>query len=483
MITLIHYLIEANISLLLFLVFYILLLRKETNFTFLRAFIIGGIIVSLLIPIVDINAVQPTFSIPSVRQVLPTYLLPEVTVTGKDAAAINDENVFLTVWSYLQIVYWLGVLFSSSLFIYQIRKLVSLLGKGKAYLYKNNIKIIELSENIATFSFFNHIVIGNASQLSITEKQMIIRHEYIHASQWHSFDILLVSVLRIFFWFNPLLRQYKTIFVQLHEFEADARAVENQDVNMYCNLIARVALQSAGLPLGNHFNNSLTIKRIQMMKTVKSKIKSWKIAMSIAMIPMALLVITSQAQIDKQNEQDIPLEARKRFETFKIQHPGRTFLVEYGDAGSQTLAALQQKYGQADFTEPITVKDKNGNGRMFSMLQYIKHNTTQDTTVFTVVEEVPEYQGGFEAMMDKIKENLQYPKEARKNKIDGTTYISFIVEIDGTLSEVRIVKGFDATCDAEAERVVKLLNTWIPGKQNGEPVRVRFVLPIKFKLG
>jgi protein TonB len=105
-----------------------------------------------------------------------------------------------------------------------------------------------------------------------------------------------------------------------------------------------------------------------------------------------------------------------------------------------------------------------------------------DNKIFTVVEQQPEFQGGYEAMMNFIKKNMRYPASARRMGVDGTVYVSFVVSKDGSISEVKTVRGISADCDKEAMRVVSMMPSWRPGKQNGKPVFVRFVLPIKFKL-
>jgi protein TonB len=105
-----------------------------------------------------------------------------------------------------------------------------------------------------------------------------------------------------------------------------------------------------------------------------------------------------------------------------------------------------------------------------------------DNKIFTVVEQQPEFQGGYEAMMNFIKKNMRYPASARRMGVDGTVYVSFVVSKDGSISEVKTIRGISADCDKEAMRVVSMMPPWRPGKQNGKPVFVRFVLPIKFKL-
>ncbi len=105
-----------------------------------------------------------------------------------------------------------------------------------------------------------------------------------------------------------------------------------------------------------------------------------------------------------------------------------------------------------------------------------------ENKIFTVVEQQPEFQGGFEAMMNFIRKNMRYPASARRMGVDGTVYVSFVVSKDGSISEVKTLRGISADCDKEATRVVAMMPAWRPGKQNGKPVFVRFVLPIKFKL-
>ncbi|HET9054860.1 MAG TPA: TonB family protein [Cyclobacteriaceae bacterium] len=105
-----------------------------------------------------------------------------------------------------------------------------------------------------------------------------------------------------------------------------------------------------------------------------------------------------------------------------------------------------------------------------------------ENKIFTVVEQQPEFAGGYEAMMNFIQKNMRYPASARRMGVDGTVYVSFVVSKDGSISEVKTIRGISADCDKEAMRVVSMMPPWKPGKQNGKPVFVRFVLPIKFKL-
>lgn len=101
---------------------------------------------------------------------------------------------------------------------------------------------------------------------------------------------------------------------------------------------------------------------------------------------------------------------------------------------------------------------------------------------FTYVEEMPNYPGGDENLMAFITSNVQYPEIAKRAGVEGKVYVSFVVEKNGSIAEVRVAKGIGAGCDEEALRVVKMMSNWKPGKQNGKPVRVRVLIPFTFKL-
>jgi len=106
--------------------------------------------------------------------------------------------------------------------------------------------------------------------------------------------------------------------------------------------------------------------------------------------------------------------------------------------------------------------------------------TTND--VFTVVENPPSYPGGDEARVEFLVNNIIYPDSAKMQNIHGTIYISFIIEKNGSISNIKVLRGIGGGCDEEAVRVVKLMPNWIPGTQRGKPVRVQFNMPFKFTL-
>ncbi len=105
-----------------------------------------------------------------------------------------------------------------------------------------------------------------------------------------------------------------------------------------------------------------------------------------------------------------------------------------------------------------------------------------DNEIFTVVEQNPEFPGGYEAMMAFVKQNMKYPPNARRMDIEGTVYVGFVVNKDGSISDVKVLRGIMTECDNEAIRVIKAMPPWKPGRQNGRNVNVRFTVPLKFRL-
>ena len=111
-----------------------------------------------------------------------------------------------------------------------------------------------------------------------------------------------------------------------------------------------------------------------------------------------------------------------------------------------------------------------------------QNKKTANDKVLEKAEVMPEFPGGDQAMMDFVAKNVQYPQEARDKEISGRVLVSFIVEKDGSIGDVKVVKGIGGGCDEEAVRVVKAMPKWKPGKDKGKPVRVSYMMPFTFKL-
>ena len=106
----------------------------------------------------------------------------------------------------------------------------------------------------------------------------------------------------------------------------------------------------------------------------------------------------------------------------------------------------------------------------------------EESKVFDVVEEMPQFPGGPSALFEYLSKNIKYPVVAEENGVQGRVIVTFVVERDGSITDVKVVKSVDPSLDKEAQRVVKSMPHWIPGKQNGSAVRVKYTVPVTFRL-
>lgn len=517
--TTLNYIVEANIALLLFLVVYKVLFTKETHFRALRMILLAGIALSLTLPLIHLERPSAASAL-SIGHAVPSYWLPEVDLGSQEASVAGSS---FQVWDYIAAVYILGCAIFFLQTVVQLRRLLKIIRTAKIS-WVGNLRVAESPEDLPVFSFCNFIVIGNAQNLSHEDRHHILLHEAIHARRWHSVDILLIHFLQIAFWFNPSINSYRKIFVQLHEFEADARAVESCDVNKYCNLLARAALQSADLRLAHYFNSSLTIKRIEMIRSIKRTIRHWKMAAMATSILLVFFFVACQDQV-VQDMQEIaqnsshalivPEHVQSRFRQVQENSPDKRYvLLELNETASKKLDDLKKQFGVPNTIEILNTVDgkpsstsiignasdvvleesttrndsRRGNIQTFAIVEFtetasrLSDAAGHENKVYTVVEHQPEFPGGYDSLMGFLRKNIRYPSDARKAGYEGTVYLKFLVNVDGSVTDVSIIRGVSASIDAEAKRVVEMFPNWTPGRQAGQDVTVRFVIPVKFAL-
>lgn len=107
---------------------------------------------------------------------------------------------------------------------------------------------------------------------------------------------------------------------------------------------------------------------------------------------------------------------------------------------------------------------------------------SQNEKVFDVVEQMPEYPGGMAALMEYLSQNIKYPEDAQKQKVEGRVIASFVVRTDGSITDITLFRKVFPSLDAEAVRVLQGMPNWIPGKQGGKVVNVKYTVPIVFRL-
>lgn len=156
----------------------------------------------------------------------------------------------------------------------------------------------------------------------------------------------------------------------------------------------------------------------------------------------------------------------------------------------EEVPEVDEMKGQEELTQSsltISIADVKGNDEehgldIADLKQVVVQAPAEEEHVFDVVEQMPQFPGGQVELMKFIAHNLVYPAYAQENDVQGRVICQFVVDKDGVVKHVTVIKSLDPSCDKEAVRVLGMMPKWIPGKQNGQPAAVKYTVPITFKL-
>lgn len=402
------YIIKVNIALIFFYLLYVIFLKKDTFFAFRRYFILAATVFSFVYPFITVSAWENiiSFEKPQKYTTQVTVEDPAFAVVLADevqtAEPVNTINI--NWWQVLLLLLSAGVVFFLARFTWQ---LVSILQIKHKSIRKNidGMEVFDLYDEITPFSFFRWIFIHLDSH-SDTEIKQILLHEQTHARQWHSVDIILMELLCVFLWWNPIIWLMKRETAINLEHLADngvlRKGVNSRDYQYY---LLRLTYHQNATRIVNNFNVSLLKQRITMMNKTKSPAR--KLVKYLIALPLALLLM----------------------------------------AGNSVYAQNQR-----------------------------------ESEIFTEVEKYPEFPGGNQAFMKYLVESIKYPVKAQENNEQGRVITNFVVEKDGSISNIKVIRGVTAALDAEAVRLLNSMPNWQSGEHQGKPARVRFTLPIVFRL-
>ena len=175
-------------------------------------------------------------------------------------------------------------------------------------------------------------------------------------------------------------------------------------------------------------------------------------------------------EIDFIEEEDIPITRQEQPPPPPPPEPSQELIIVDDDVELEEEFTIDM---DADvFTEV----------QEFTPIQFEEEEEVDEDVIFTVVEDQPQFPGGEEARQKFLEDNLRYPQMAREAGIQGTVFVTFVVETDGSVTDVQILRGIGGGCDQEAVRVVEMMPRWEPGRQRGQAVRVQFNMPIRFRL-
>ena len=276
---------------------YILMLRRESFFRFNRMVLLGILLLSLVLPLCNVPWMsldhQPVVQVAQLQMLelgIPVHVLPEVQVLAEK----QEESFFtFSLFHLFTFIYIIGMVALLAARLWQIARLQ--FGMRKGVLWHNDeqgVRIYCHSDNVAPFSWMRNIVIGEKDYDEAGRE--IVLHEMGHIQGRHSWDVVLLTLVQMLQWWNPLCYVLGISLRDVHEYEADNFVLE-QGVSAqgYQLLLIRKAVGSGGYPFANSFNHSLTKKRITMMKKIKSN--PWMKSKALYVIPVAALALSAFA--------------------------------------------------------------------------------------------------------------------------------------------------------------------------------------------
>ena len=440
------YILKSSVCLVLFYLFFRLLLSKETFHRFNRMALLGVLFFSLLIPCIEVTTrhqVEVQQAMLSIEQLL---LMAESEPTPVEVGAVQETPAISWVQIVL-LVYLAGILFLVCRNIYSLICLFRLVHSGKHEKLEKGVTLVVHNQEIAPFSWMKYIVISR-KDLEENGREILI-HEMAHIHHRHSVDLLVADICIFFQWFNPGAWLLKQELQNIHEYEADETVI-NEGVNAkeYQLLLIKKAVGTRLYSMANSFNHSKLKKRITMM--LKEKSNPWARLKYLYVLPLAAIAVTAFARP----------EISEKMEEISA--------VKVND-----LAEIVQEKVLQD-----TVKVSKDEKRDDLVVSGVKSKEEEEIVIFEVVEQMPEYPGGMSALQKYLSEKIA--GSPMKGKAGGRVMVGFTVAETGKIKDVRTLQSDEASLNQEAERIVSEMPDWIPGKQRGRPVPVKYTVPIRF---
>ena len=420
-----HYLAEANLYLGVFYLAYCVFLNKETYYQLNRVYLIFSCIISFILPVLQISTLR---SLPKTESFSMVYVAPPPPPMSPVAIVAVEQPYQLTLTDVLWYGYMLGaaiLLLVLAIRLYNLLRIVRI----QKYVEQGSYKLIYIKDSQSAFSFFNYLFIGTDAPGVDT----IIKHELVHIHQKHSADIIFLEILKIINWFNPFIYLLQNSLKTVHEYIADEQtAIFETDALAYSSFLVNNAYGISGPSITQPFSTyHLLKKRIIMLNQQRSG--------NLARLKYLVAV---------------PICA--------------------GLLCASTLG-FSKTYGWVDLAPKHITQQPKRVPPPPPMPP--KSNSTKGT------ETEPQPVGGIQEFYKFMGKNMRYPKEMFDKNVQGTVIVQFMVETDGSLSDIKAVRGPGYGAEEESVRVIGLSPKWIPGKLNGKVARLQYTMPVKFTLG
>lgn len=436
------YILKSAICLALFYLGYRLLLSRDTFLRFNRFALLSGFGLAALLPLVRVG----------VEGVSP--LGPALEEWGRIAAPVEPAataSPAVSCYSIGLAIYLMGVLFFIARFLWGVVSLIRLIRAGRRERLADGSWLVLHRLPLAPFSWLRYIFLAEKDLLS--KPELILAHEQAHIRMRHTWDLLFTELFLWLQWFNPAAWLLRQELQAVHEFEADAAVLGmGYDSKEYKLLLIEKAVGSSRYTLANSFNHSSLINRITMMQ--KRKSNPWARMKYAFVLPVAATAMAAFAR---------PEISRQ--------------MAEISSAKITDLSRMVQTTA-AERTRPEAI-DTTTSAREVMVTGYAQFT---DNKVYESAEVMPEFPGGEVELLKFVAKRIKYPTEAQRKGAQGRVIVKFVVETNGSISNIHVVKGIDPLLDAEAIRVCTTMPTWAPARQEGKAVRCYYTIPVTFGL-
>ncbi len=432
--TFLVYILKSAACLAVFYLFYKLLMSRDTFHRFNRFALLGLLVLSSLLPLVEASVNSPAAVQETMLTLEQLLLLADIQPEGESMAAATPSATVLWLRAAL-LVYLTGIVFFIVRNLCSLARLGRLIRQGKrealdSYLpdrKEKNVRLVVHDHDIAPFSWMHWIVIAR-KDLEENGREILI-HELAHIRNRHSWDLLLADLCIFVQWFNPAAWLLKQELQNIHEYEADETVLrEGVNARNYQMLLIKKAVGTRLYSMANSFNHSSLKKRITMM--LKEKSNPWARAKYLYILPLAALAVTAFARPE--------------------------------------VSAVADEISAVKVIAPA-VHDS------------IQPNVQPAVAApSSALDQMPEFPGGMEALNTYLRNNIRYPQEAQKAGIQGRVVIEFVISKDGSITDAEVVESVDPQLDAEGLRLIKNMPRWKPGMRKGQAIRVKQTLPIRF---
>ena len=487
-----------------FYMFYRLMLSRETFHRVNRIVLLATAVVSFVLPFCVIT-LHETVMMPA----------PQASVEVGNMVAEVAEPVVPLWQKLLPYLFTIGVVITLGHTLWSIFRIMRLIKKSEQHPQADGIVVcVTGNAQMSPFSWMHYIVMNRRDYEE--QDAAILAHERGHIRLRHSWDVVLVDMLTALQWFNPAMWMLRMDLRAIHEYEADA-AVLSQGINarQYQYLLVTKAAGIGGYSIANGISHSTLKNRIHMMLHKKSS--NSHLLKLLALVPIVGITLAINAEkvqdivyTPANNVPDAVITATEQAPA--VQEDTKIYTVRGVVKDKEKKAPIVGAVIRINGSKKGTVTDMNGefslkakkgdrievmyvgyaSGSIVINDPQIKYDlrlqkdgsdasNTNDKT-FDVVEQMPEFPGGQIAMLDFLSKNIRYPEEAHKAGIQGRVVATFVVEKDGSISNAKVMRSIDPLLDAEALRVISSMPNWIPGKQDGKPVAVKYTIPVTFKL-